>query len=89
MRTIGVRELKEHASEILREVREQRAEYIVTHRGRAIARLTPAEPPPRPSQAEIEAYLTELDKIGAEIAKQWPEGVTLEDVMRDDLRREL
>jgi prevent-host-death family protein len=42
--TIGVRELKARASEILRCVREEGASYTVTHRGQAIARLTPVQP---------------------------------------------
>lgn len=87
MRSIGIRELKEHASAILREVREQRAEYIVTHRGQAVARLVPTARPAA-SQTDVEVWLAELDEIAAEIAKQWPEGVTAEDVMRDS-RREL
>jgi len=33
---IGVRELKTHAARILRQVRDARASYVVTHRGRAI-----------------------------------------------------
>jgi prevent-host-death family protein len=87
MKSIGIRELKERASEIVREVREQQAEYTVTHRGRVVARLVPAEPP-APSQADIEAYLAEWDEIAAEINRDWPEGVSAEDVMRD-IRREL
>ena len=87
MRSIGIRELKEHASEVVRAVREQRAEFVVTHRGQAVARLVPMERPAA-SRAEIEAYLAEWDEIAAEIKKHWPEGVTAEDVMRD-IRREL
>ncbi len=41
MREIGVRELKNQATEILREVREQQAEYIVTYHGKPVARITP------------------------------------------------
>ncbi len=41
MERIGVRELKEHASEIMRRVRDQRDMYEITYRGRAIARLVP------------------------------------------------
>ncbi len=87
MRSIGVRELKAHASEILREVQEQRAEYLITHRGRAVARLVPAEPPAA-SQAEIEAWLAEWEEIAAEIGRLAPERVTTEEVIRD-MRREL
>jgi prevent-host-death family protein len=43
MRTIGIRELRQHASRYLREV--ERGETIeVTDRGRPVARLVPASP---------------------------------------------
>jgi antitoxin (DNA-binding transcriptional repressor) of toxin-antitoxin stability system len=34
MPDIGVRELKTRASEIIRDLREQRTRYVVTYRGR-------------------------------------------------------
>jgi len=41
---VGVRELKTHAAGILRHVRESRASYILTHRGRAVGMILPLEP---------------------------------------------
>ena len=41
---VGVRELKTHAARILRQVRESRASYILTHRGRAVGVILPLEP---------------------------------------------
>ena len=41
---VGVRELKTHAARILRQVRDSRASYIVTHRGRAIGMILPMDP---------------------------------------------
>jgi prevent-host-death family protein len=86
VREVGIRELKEHASEILREVREQQAEFVVTHRGRVVARLVPAGQPTL-SWTDVEAYFAEWDEIAAEIAEHWPDGVAAEDVMRD-IRRD-
>lgn len=43
METIGIRDLKAHASHILRRVRETGAAYTVTHHGRAVARITPPD----------------------------------------------
>lgn len=40
---VGVRELKTHAARILRRVRDARASYIVTHRGRAVGVILPLE----------------------------------------------
>jgi prevent-host-death family protein len=42
-KSIGVRELKTHAAGILREVREARASYLLTHRGRPIGVILPVD----------------------------------------------
>jgi prevent-host-death family protein len=41
---VGVRELKTHAAGIVRHVREARASYVLTHRGRAVGVILPLEP---------------------------------------------
>ena len=38
---VGVRELKTHASRILRQVRDSRASFVLTHRGKAIGVILP------------------------------------------------
>ena len=38
---VGIRKLKTRTSEIVRAVREGRVEYVVTYRGRPVARLVP------------------------------------------------
>lgn len=43
-KVVGVRELKTHAARILRHVREARASYILTHRGRAVGVILPLDP---------------------------------------------
>ena len=43
-RVVGVRELKTHAAGILRRVREARASYVLTHRGRAVGMILPLDP---------------------------------------------
>jgi prevent-host-death family protein len=45
MPEIGVRELKARASEIVRQVREQRMRYTITYRGRPVGLLIPLEQP--------------------------------------------
>ena len=42
-KSVGVRELKTHAARILRQVREARASYLITHRGRTIGVLLPVD----------------------------------------------
>ena len=43
MPEIGIRQLKNEASEILRAVREEKVEYIITLRGQPVAVLRPLE----------------------------------------------
>jgi prevent-host-death family protein len=40
---VGVRELKTHAARIVRRVRDARASYILTHRGRAVGVILPID----------------------------------------------
>ena len=43
MPDVGVRELKARASEIIRNVRERRARYVITYRGRPVGLLMPVD----------------------------------------------
>ena len=43
MPQVGVRELRDRASEILRQVREEKDEYIITYQGSPIALLVPID----------------------------------------------
>lgn len=52
---MGVRELKTHAAGILRHVRESRASYILTHRGRAVGMILPLDPTEEASVASDDA----------------------------------
>jgi prevent-host-death family protein len=42
-KSVGVRELKTHAAGIVRQVRDSRASYLVTHRGQAVAVILPID----------------------------------------------
>lgn len=75
MPKVGIRELKNDASAIIRAVREENAEYIVTHRGEPVAVITPVEPEldaeksaGKISYAELKAR---LDSLAVEIAAKW------------------
>ena len=43
MEKVGIRELRDHASEILRKVREEKAQYVVTYQGHLTALLIPLD----------------------------------------------
>lgn len=70
MVTVGVRELKQRASELIRRVREEGDEILVTYHGKVVARILPAAPGPEAMQRAWE----DLDQLAAEIGKWWPEG---------------
>ena len=40
---IGVRELREHTAEVLRQIRESQTEYIITQQGQPVALLLPLD----------------------------------------------
>ena len=57
MKDIGIRELKAHASEIVRQVAESHATYAITRRGRAVGILAPPDfPAPAASGAGDQAW---------------------------------
>ena len=90
MPDIGVRELKTHASEIIRNVRDHRTRYTITYRGRAVGLLTPlepprAEPPVDPSAAAASAW-DELVRLGKEIGRGWQSPLSGADLL-SEMRR--
>ncbi|HEX3130205.1 MAG TPA: type II toxin-antitoxin system prevent-host-death family antitoxin [Thermoanaerobaculia bacterium] len=70
---IGVRDLKNRASEIVRDVHEQDAQYIVTLRGEPVAVLQPLSDKSERElrQAERAEALAKLDVLAEQIAKAW------------------
>ncbi len=76
MPLIGIRELREKTSEVIRRVREERAEYIITHQGRPVAILLPV------SSEVIEDAAVKAGK-GA-IADAWGAYTRLAEALRRD-----
>jgi prevent-host-death family protein len=87
MTSIGIRQLKEQASQILRQVREEGASYEVTYHGRVVARLIPVNQPESIAE-ETAAVWTDIDKLAAEIGKLWPDDVSAVEAVSEG-RREL
>jgi prevent-host-death family protein len=84
MPAIGVRELKQRASQVLRQVRERGEEIEVTHHGRVIARLVPVSGP-RPRRRGATRWAT-LDRVAREIGARWPKGRTAAGAVRQGRR---
>ena len=87
MLSVGIRELKEQMSQILRRVRENGEEIQVTHHGRVVARIVPASAP-QLDPTDLSSVWTNLDHLAAEIGARWPSGVTAADAVSEG-RREL
>ena len=66
MAEVGVRELKNRASEIIRAVREERVEYVITYRGKPVARLVPVT-----AEEDDEQAWQKLEWLSQEISAQW------------------
>lgn len=70
---IGVRELKNQATRILRAVREDMAEYVITLHGEPIAVLRPLteDEMQKLQLAEAEEDLAEMKNLAQQIAAAW------------------
>ncbi len=92
MPNIGVRELKNQATQILRAVREQQAEYIVTYHGKPIARLLPIDAPARTPattshmQAQGASSGDELALLRKRIDQAWSSPVSGVELLEQDRR---
>jgi prevent-host-death family protein len=79
MARVGVRELKNHTTEIIREVRENRSEYVVTYHGRPVAILLPIDEAWLEAEARRAAEAVtpgdevwaELEALRQEIDRSW------------------
>ena len=92
-KTIGIAELKRHASAILRRVRENEEWFDITYRGRIVARLVPVDRPANyrefaevPKEKDWRKVWAAMDETAAEIGKHWPEGVSAVDAVREQRR---
>lgn len=83
MQTVGIRELKQHASEIIRRVREEGSEIQITYRGEVVALLIPVTR--SASQKEARAW-ADIDHLAAEIGARWPIGVSAADAVNESRR---
>ena len=67
MASVGVRELKEHTSEIVRRVRDDGETIDITYRGEVIASIVPR---PKRTQAQIDAFWERHEELVRVIAQE-------------------
>ena len=83
--TVGIRELKQQASSLLRRVRERGEVVSITYRGKVVARLVPVVPE-EARLAETSRVWAELDALAHEIGAKWPEGKSAAEAVREQRR---
>ena len=85
MVSINVTELKNKTNEIIKRVRENGEIFEISHQGKPIAKLIPINRP-KPPDIEIQAILTDLYQLSAEISSKWPDKLSGVDVMKGTRR---
>lgn len=87
MLTIGIRELKNNPSVVLRRVRQKGETVAVTFRGVLIARITPVEDA---TSSVDDAGWVELDELSAKIGRQLKKKpLKRRAIASSDIRRDL
>ena len=87
--SVGIRELKQQTSRIIREAQETGSVVDITNRGHVVARLVPVRREFSAADREkTAAALASMDRLAAEIGAHWPKGVSAVDAIREQ-RREL
>ena len=92
MPLVGVRELRERTSEVLRQVREEGVEYVITYQGRPIAMLLPVD------AERVEAAMVQASKrsvtggwetyaqVAEQVRQAWPAEQSTQELL-DEIRR--
>ncbi len=73
MPRLGVRELKNQTTEVIRNVREKGAEYVITYRGDPVAIVRPLTEDDlrRLERSETDEALAKMKTLAGEIAAAW------------------
>jgi prevent-host-death family protein len=81
MVTVGIRELKQQASELVRMVREEQQVILITYHGKVVAKMTPTEPQKLAAESE-DAWKT-LEELALRISSSWPDDVPATEALSD------
>ena len=82
MVTVGIRQLKQQASELVRQVREHGSPVQITYHGKVVALLIPVEQA-GDSESESQAWAA-LDELAAQIGRRWPTGVSAQEAIAEE-----
>lgn len=73
MKTIGVRQLKNEATQIVRAVKDQHAEFVITVNGQPVATLRPYSDRDIAGlhRTQAAAEFAAIDRLAAEVGARW------------------
>jgi prevent-host-death family protein len=88
LREIGIREFKNRAPEVLRKVREDLCEYVITRRGRPVAILRPFSDGDSEElrQARRQEGLRKMQSLAAEVTANWTSSKSGVDLVSEQRR---
>jgi prevent-host-death family protein len=82
IKTVGIRQLKQQTSELVRQVRETGNPIQITHHGKVVALLISTEK--SSDKEEQDKAWAALDELALRISRQWPDGVSAEQAISED-----
>ncbi len=82
MPRIGLRELKIHASEVIKDVQQNQARYTVTNRGEPVALLIPYSQAAAAEPEDPETAWRELADMLSELGRMTDSTESTEDIMK-------
>ena len=87
-KTVGVKEFKNQATQLVRYVREHKAEVVVTHDGEPVAVLRPfEEADDAKDRAErLAAAMTRADALAEKIAEAWTSELSAAEAVAEQRR---
>lgn len=90
MRKIGIRELKNQATQVVRAVREEAEAYVITVQGEPVAVLRPIteEDKEELRQANVGRFLADLEELSKQVTASWQSDLTAAEAVAEQ-RREL
>jgi prevent-host-death family protein len=83
MITVGIRELKRQASELIRMVRTNGSEVQITYHGRVVALIVPAANTPIEEDGQ---HWVKLDHLAVQIGSKWQAGVSALEAVQEGRR---
>lgn len=85
MTSVGVRELKANASELIRRVREEGEIIEISYYGKIVARLIPAKKVEL-NLDELSDLWAEMDRLAKEVGENWSGSTSAVDAVREGRR---